>query len=242
VATTKVYLQTILKNHIKPLLFFAKIMKILNPATIDPTRITNIVFDWGGVITNINYHATVDAFSKIGHYNFEKFFTHHHQDNLFKNFEKGLVKPEELITSISNEIGKDISRKDIEIAWCAMLLDTPPARLEILKKLKDKYKIYLLSNTNSIHANYYTNLLRKLYNIDFPFLFQKVYYSYEVGMRKPDLEIFEFVITDSRLDPQSTLFIDDTEINIQSADAVGMQALFLKSDYSIEKIFNSWVE
>jgi len=217
-------------------------MKILNPATIDPTRITNIVFDWGGVITNIDYHATVGAFSKIGHPSFEKYFTHHYQDDFFKNFEKGLVKPEELIASISKEIGKEISLKDIEAAWCAMLLDTPPTRLEILKKLREKFKIFILSNTNSIHVNYYENLLKKKYKIDFPSIFHKVYYSFELGMRKPDIEIFEFVLTDSKLDAQSTLFIDDTEINIQSADAVGMQALYLTSDYSLEQIFNSWVE
>jgi FMN phosphatase YigB (HAD superfamily) len=217
-------------------------MKILNPATIDPTRITNIVFDWGGVITNIDYHATIDAFSKIGHHSFENYFTHHHQDDFFKKFEKGLVEPEELIKSISNEVGKDCSQKDIEMAWCAMLLDTPPVRLEILKKLKNKFKIFILSNTNTIHANYYTNLLKELYHIDFPSLFHKVYYSFEIGMRKPDLEIFEFVLSDSQLDPKTTLFVDDTEINVQNADTAGMQALYLTEEYSLEKIFTPWLE
>jgi epoxide hydrolase-like predicted phosphatase len=217
-------------------------MKILDPAIIDPKRVTNIVFDWGGVITNIDYHATINAFSKLGHNTFEKFFTHHHQDDFFKNFEKGFITPEELITSISQEIGNETSSAEIEKAWCAMLLDTPLIRLEMLKKLREKYQIFILSNTNSIHVNYYTSILRNLYNIDFPSLFHKVYYSFEVGMRKPDLEIFEYVLTDSKLDPETTMFIDDTEINIESADKTGMQALYLTSDYSFEKVFKSWLE
>jgi FMN phosphatase YigB (HAD superfamily) len=217
-------------------------MKILNPATIDPTCITNIVFDWGGVITNIDYHATIDAFNKIGHHSFKEFFTHHHQDDLFKRFEMGLVSPEEIISKIAQEIGGHISGRDIEAAWCAMLLDTPYARIEILKKLRRKYGIYLLSNTNIIHTHYYINLLRKQYNIDFSLLFNKPYFSFEIGMRKPGHEIFEFVLSDSKLDPSTTLFIDDTEINIESADVVGMQSLYLTSGNTIEKIFDSWAE
>jgi FMN phosphatase YigB (HAD superfamily) len=179
-------------------------MKILNPATIDPSKVTNIVFDWGGVITNIDYQATVEAFSKIGHKSFKDFFTHHHQHELFKRFEKGLIGPEEILAKIAHEIHAAVSGYDIEKAWCAMLLDTPSERIELLKKLGQLYNIYLLSNTNIIHTNNYTNYLRKVYQIDFPLLFKKAYYSFEMGMRKPDIEIFEFVLADSRLDPAST--------------------------------------
>lgn len=217
-------------------------MKILNPVHIDRERVTNIIFDWGGVITNIDYQATIHAFDKIGHKSFEKYFTHHHQDDFFKKLEKGMICPEDLYASIRDEVGSKVSQELIDNAWCAMLTDTPYERIEILEKLNKRYKIFILSNTNSIHANYYNGFLNKTYGIDFPGLFDKVYYSHEIGMRKPDLEIFEYVLNDSKLDPASTLFIDDTEINIDSASKTGMISLYLTPEYSIDKFFKPWVE
>jgi glucose-1-phosphatase len=229
-------------NNIARLLIFAKIMKILNPVHIDRACVTNIIFDWGGVITNIDYHATIHAFDKIGHKSFEKYFTHHHQDDFFKKLEKGMIGPDELYSSIRNETDNNVSKELIDNAWCAMLLDTPFERIKILKELGKLYKIFILSNTNPIHANYYNGFLKKKYGINFRGLFNKVYYSHEVGMRKPDLEIFEYVLKDSQLDPASTLFIDDTEINIDSANQTGMISLYLTTEYSFENIFKSWVE
>lgn len=215
-------------------------MKILNPVHIDRERVTNIIFDWGGVITNINYHATIEAFDKIGHKSFEKYFTQHHQDDFFKKLEKGMIGPDELYNSIRKETGNPIPKEQIDEAWCAMLLDTPHERIEILKKLGTRYNIFLLSNTNSIHTNYYNEVLRKTYGINYPALFRKVYYSHEAGMRKPDLEIFEYVLKDSSLDPAVTLFVDDTEINVDSAVQTGMIGLFLTGAYTFEQIFKTW--
>jgi glucose-1-phosphatase len=217
-------------------------MKILNPSHIDCNHVTNIIFDWGGVITNIDYNATIRAFDKIGHKSFDQFFTHHHQDDFFKNLEKGMIGPDELYATIRKETGNEASRSAIDAAWCAMLLDTPVERLEILKKLGRKYNIFLLSNTNSIHANYYNDYLKKIYSIDFPSYFNKVYYSHEVGMRKPDPEIFEFVLKDSKLKRATTLFVDDTEANIDTSANAGLISLYLTNEYSFEQIFGPWVE
>jgi len=217
-------------------------MKILNPVHIDRNHVTNIIFDWGGVITNIDYHATVEAFEKLGFKSFEKYFTKHHQDDFFKKLEKGNLGAENFYSSIRTETGNNISDELIDKAWCAMLLDTPYERIELLQKLKNKFKIFILSNTNTIHANYYNNFLKMTYGIDFPGFFDKVYYSHEMGMRKPDVGIFDFVLKDSQLDPAATLFIDDTEINVDASSQTGMISLYLTPEFTIEKIFKSWVE
>ena len=83
--------------------FCAKIMKISKPENIVPDRITNIIFDWGGVITNIDYHRTVDAFSQLGHKSFDSFFTQHYQDELFKRYETGSATTSEIMDEISRE-------------------------------------------------------------------------------------------------------------------------------------------
>jgi putative hydrolase of the HAD superfamily len=216
-------------------------MKILNLNNINPKCISNIIFDWGGVITNIDYHATVEAFEKIGHKSFNDFFTHY-QDDLFKQFEKGIIESKDVFKAIRKYIGRQISDDLIERAWVAMILDTPVERIELIKKLKSKYKLFLLSNTNVVHVNYNILFLRQTQKVDFPALFHKVYYSHEIHMRKPDREIFEFVLSDSNLDPSKTLFIDDVEINTDAADKAGMVAINLTENSSIEKIFKKWGE
>ena len=80
-------------------------MKILKPENIAPNRVTNIIFDWGGVITNINYHLTVKAFSDLGHKSFDNFFTQHYQDELFKRYETGKASTNEILTAVNLEIG-----------------------------------------------------------------------------------------------------------------------------------------
>jgi FMN phosphatase YigB (HAD superfamily) len=216
-------------------------MKILNLNNISPKCISNIIFDWGGVITNIDYHATVEALEKIGQKSFNDFFTPE-KDDLFRKFEKGIVEPKDVFQVIRKYIGRQISDDIIERAWVAMILDTPAERIELIKNLKSNYKLFLLSNTNAVHVEYNIRFLRQTQKVDFPSLFHKVYYSHEIHMRKPDREIFEFVLSDSNLDSSKTLFIDDIEINTDAADKAGMVAINITENSSIEKIFKKWGE
>ncbi|MBA7540688.1 D-ribitol-5-phosphate phosphatase [subsurface metagenome] len=217
-------------------------MKISNLEHIDQESISNIIFDWGGVITNIDYQATVQAFENLGYISFHERFSQIHGDDLFQRLEKGLAEPEELYKIISDDIGKSVSNHSFKKAWNAMILDTPPVRIKILKKLRNKYKIFLLSNTNTLHVNYAAKRFKNEHQMNFPSLFHKVYYSYEIGMRKPDVEIFEYVLTDSKLNADETLFIDDTDLNIESADSTGMISLHLNGSYTMEKNFRKWVD
>ena len=217
-------------------------MKIINLDGIDPKSILNIVFDWGGVITNIDYQAAVNAFNKIGHTSFDNFFSNKLQNDLFGRIEKGLVEPEEFYNEIRTTIGNSYTNDTIKKAWCEMLLDTPYERINLLMKLRSKYAVFLLSNTNKIHTDYYTNYLNQTYKIDFQGVFQKTYFSHELCMRKPDPEIFKFVLFDSNLNPKQTLFIDDTETNIDAAASLGIMALHLTEELTIENILRKWAE
>jgi putative hydrolase of the HAD superfamily len=138
------------------------------------------------------------------------------------------------------DIGHPVSVSSLTGAFCAMLSDTPLQRISILKKLRQQYRILLLSNTNSIHTHFYREYFRNMMNFEFTGLFDKVYYSNLLGMRKPDREIFEYVLKDSRLQPHATLFLDDTESNILTADALGLQVFQITPEYSMEKVFGRW--
>jgi glucose-1-phosphatase len=208
---------------------------------INKQKIKNIIFDWGGVITNINYQSTIDAFSALGFENFSEFFTHDHQKDIFKLFEVGKIEPGALRDEIRKFLPGSATDNQIDTAWCAMLRDTPNERLELINKLRGKFKLYLLSNTNQIHADYCMSHLIKTSNINFLSLFEKIYLSHQIHLRKPNREIYEYVLSDSKLIPSETLFVDDTEINTDVASTLGIQSFYLKPDIDITGIFKDWI-
>lgn len=214
-------------------------MKILNPENIDFQRIQNIIFDWGGVITNIDHEISIDAFKKLGLDDFHEHFSHSIQNQLFQNFETGSITAREMRGELRKYLNGMITDSDIDEAWCALLLDTPETNLRILEKLGQQYHLYLLSNTNEIHANYYNNKLKTDYNIDFPTLFKKVYYSHTVGLRKPETAIFEYVLNNAGIQASETLFIDDTEKNIDTADKLGFHAFYIHNGVIMADLFKN---
>ncbi len=214
-------------------------MKISESVNIDFNTVNTIIFDWGGVITNIHPEACIEAFIKLGHPSFERYFDPEINDDLFFRFETGKAETQEIYNRLQAEIGKVVDKEKLNNALCAMMLDTPKIRLHILKKLGKKYRLLLLSNTNPIHTNYYNKYILETHKINFPALFHKVYYSYKIGMRKPDPEIFNYVISDARLDCRKTLLLDDTEINIRIARSLNMQVLHLNHGVTMEKIFHN---
>jgi glucose-1-phosphatase len=216
-------------------------MKILHPENIDFNHIRNILFDWGGVITNINYHKTVAAFEKLGISNFNEFYTQLHQTDLFINYEIGAITSDKLRRELRKACSNGVENKQIDEAWCAMLLDTPRQNIEIIKNLSTHFRVFLLSNTNDIHVNYYNQKLKETHNIDYPALFEKVYYSHAIGFRKPNKDIFEYVLKTSNLIPSETLFIDDTEMHADTAASLGINSLYLKPGFTIENVYSQWI-
>ena len=189
--------------------------------------IKNIIFDLGAVIININTELTVKAMKNLGFSNFEESYTLFKQTDLFDKLEKGLIKPGYFRNELRKHIENDVSDKDFDETWGAMLLNFPKARIDLIKKLGKKYNIYLLSNTNAIHYDQYTQDFINQYEFEFNSLFIKAYYSFQMGMRKPDVEIFEFALNNSNLLPEETLFIDDLVVNLESAKKVGLQTMWV---------------
>ena len=121
--------------------------------------IKNVIFDLGGVILNLNYQATTDAFEKLGVKNFENLYNQKKQTELFNNFEKGLISTEKFISNLQKTTA--LNKKQITNAWNAMLLELPKERLEFIQSLKSNYNTFLLSNTNEIHIDFFENQLSK---------------------------------------------------------------------------------
>jgi len=201
-------------------------------------RIKNIIFDFGGVIINLDRQLSIDEFRNIGISDFKEVYEYAVRTKLFENFEKGDISPAFFRDELRKFIPGRITDKEIDRAWNAILLDIPPERIKLLERLKLLYRTFLLSNTNIIHYEYYTQNLQKHYGYhDFSQLFEKDYFSHRIGLVKPGKEIFDFVLKESGLDPHETLFIDDLAENIEGAKRAGLSTCLLPPQQSITSLF-----
>lgn len=191
-------------------------------------QIKNVIFDLGGVLLNIDYHLTIQAFVDIGMSNFQELFTQAQQSELFDKIEVGEISSDEFLAEIKALMPSYVSEVAIRTAWNAMLLDLPSERLDFLLAVKEKYNTALLSNTNSIHLESFYKELKKVHNLkSLDDYFHKVYFSCDLGMRKPNPEIFLRVCELEGFNPSETLFIDDTIQHVEGAKQAGLQALHL---------------
>ena len=201
------------------------------------TKIKNIIFDLGGVILNLDYSKTVKEFHKLGLNNFSKLYSKKKQSKIFDDFEKGRFSAEKFIFLIKQAEKIKIKDSDFVNAWNAMLLEIPKERMDFIKRLKKDYNIYLLSNTNEIHIKKFEADLRKNNWLrDFQDCFDQVYYSSNMGMRKPDYDCFNKVLEDHNLKAHETLFIDDSLQHIEGAKKVGINAYLLNKEDSIIRL------
>ena len=188
--------------------------------------IQNIVFDFGNVVINIDPDITLHKFKELGVTNFDTMFTIMKQSDVFDRLDTGKITLPDFRDAIRDHTQVNLTDAQIDDAWCAMLLDFPEENVQLFRKLRAKgYKLYLLSNTNEMHIDFYTKLLQQQtgHNLLVE-LFDRTFYSHEIGYRKPHREAFEYVLKAEKLKPAETLFIDDLEHNIIGARQTGMQA------------------
>ena len=195
-----------------------------------------IIFDLGAVILNINYQNTIDEFSKLGIKNASSFYSKKVQTDLFNQIETGKITAEKFLTELQKETN-NATINQVKDAWNSMLLDLPNERLELIKALKNKYRIYLLSNTNNIHIDAFKKQLGNAKWEDFCNLFDKMYLSHEVGLRKPNAEIFKHILTEQKLKAEEVFFIDDSPQHIEGAKKLGIKTHHLLDNENITTLF-----
>ena len=195
-----------------------------------------IIFDLGAVILNINYQNTIDEFTKLGVNNATTFYSKKVQTNLFNQIETGMISSNEFLKALQKET-KNANINQVEKAWNAMLLDLPEERVQLIKKLKNNHSVYLLSNTNAIHIDAFKKQLGNKKWLAFCKLFDKMYLSHELGLRKPDIKIFEYILKEQKLKAEEVFFIDDSPQHIASAKKIGINCHHLLDDEDIITLF-----
>ncbi len=196
-----------------------------------------IIFDLGGVILNIDYHLTRQAFEKLGIHNFNSMYSQAAANDLFDDLETGKITEAGFYKEFNNRTGVILPDDEIRNAWNAMLLDFREESLAFIASLESKYKLFLLSNTNHIHKMEFHRIYNKKKRLKtFDEFFDKAYYSSDMGLRKPNANIYEYVLQENNLDAGKTLFIDDSVQNIEAARALGIQTILLSAGKFIEDL------
>ena len=215
-------------------------MKLSKAINIPVTQIKNIILDWGGVITDIDINKSEAAFKKIGLNDFRKHYFMAEQIDFYLLFEKGIMSPEEFRKNLRAYLSFPVSDEDIDEAWAAMLGDTPGDRWDLLHKIKESYRTFLLSNTSILHVESYFEYLQHKFGVrGYHHLFEKVYFSYETGIRKPDAGAFKLVLEENGLVPQETLLIDDSKLNIESARKLDIRVYHLQPPVTLTDLFEN---
>ncbi len=189
--------------------------------------IKNIIFDFGGVLMDLDYRLSVRALNELLQIDVVSEKNRQWFMSIFKQYEKGEVSDEKFIWELQHTSKTKPEARQVIDAWNQMIIGSVPERFEFLKELKQDYTVLLLSNSNSLHVDHGMKVLAEIMDVtDFNELhFHNTYYSHLLGMRKPDAEIFEHILADNQIRAEESLFIDDLLPNIEGAKAVGLQAV-----------------
>jgi len=189
----------------------------------------NLIFDLGGVLYEVDLSRTESALKALqrdglGCPRLEYNFSDGEELNCFDLYEYGRLRDDQFENELKKNFGLQGDSSDIEAAWNAMLIGPYVENLQFLKVLNEQHRIFLLSNTNSLHIEYVRRTSPFLFDV-----FERIYLSYELNMRKPERGIFEYVLKDANLTANESLFIDYSARNIEGAERVGLATLHVKN-------------
>jgi len=199
--------------------------------------IDTLIFDFGGVLYNITHSETIKQLYALSSEDseFRKIDKSHYSNIQFLlDYEMGLIDDTVFRNMLRDLLGSNVDDEVIDNAWNATLLGLFDDSERIVSQLAKDFEIYLLSNTNKIHFNYFYPQCSALFSY-----FNKLYLSYELKLRKPNQKIFEFVINDLSKKPQNILFIDDIESNLISAANIGIETFHIKANQNLSDLLHS---
>ncbi|PKP43364.1 MAG: HAD family phosphatase [Bacteroidetes bacterium HGW-Bacteroidetes-10] len=192
--------------------------------------IKNIIFDLGGVLVRLDKQRCIAAFTQIGHEDFGRIINEYFQEGFFMDYEKGTINTDEFRAYVRKGIVGIATDAQIDEAMAAFLPEIPIEKLNALLDYKKSYRVFLLSNTNPVAIDTVKPMFEKG-GFKMEEYFEKMYLSYEMKLAKPDIRIFEKVLEDSVLIPEETLFVDDSPVNLEAAQTLGIKtALILQEN------------
>jgi putative hydrolase of the HAD superfamily len=189
-------------------------------------KFNTAIFDLGGVIEKINPNAVKLAFEKLGMDDAESFFTIFRQSEICSEFELGKVTEKEFIDYIKSKCKIKTSSEQIKTAWSTNQCGITKSTVKTVNSLKNKgLKLFVLSNTNQIHYQKIVDAFFKKHKQHINSLFNGIYCSYEMHLRKPGKEVFEYLISEENIIPSNSIYIDDLEANLFAPKELGFHCI-----------------
>lgn len=187
--------------------------------------IKNLIFDFGGVIVDINRDNAVKHFESLGLTNAEELLDKYHQRDIFLEVEDGRIDADEFCRKLGEYCHREISFKEAKAAWLAFFVGEYQYRLDYLEELHKKYNIYILSNTNPFVMSWARSYDFTPSGKSLDYYVDKVYASYQVKWVKPNREIFAHLINDAKIKPSESVFVDDGSANVEMGKELGFHVL-----------------
>ena len=161
------------------------------------------------------------------------------KSEVFEKYERGEISTPDFLETVRHAAQPPISAEAVVEAWNSIFLEMPAEHFDFLLRLRQNFRVFLLSNINDLHARWIDQYLVEKHGIhDFrQRFFEKTYYSHEIGMRKPDPEIFRFVLHDANLRAPETFFVDDLKINVAAAESVGIRGIWHREGDDVLQLF-----
>ncbi len=198
--------------------------------------IKNVILDLGGVLVDIEPQNTYKAFKRIFKAEYQIDIDWENLPEVVIAMETGKWSKDKFKKTMLEACKQGVSASQMVDAWCAMLMEFRTKRVKMVEDLAEKYNVYLLSNTNVYHVNFFEKEFKNRFHFPLKRMFKKVYYSHEIGFRKPDPKAFEYVLKDAGLVPEETVMVDDRMDNCQAAALVGMQYIKVPDDTGLENV------
>lgn len=200
-------------------------------------KIKNVILDFGGVLCELHRQKCLDAFEAMGFKGVERIISQTHSCGPFTELELGNISTIEFHNNIGTYLYEGVTGQDIDNAWMLMLGTIPDYKKELLLKLKQDYRLFLLSNTNDIHWPFAKKNIWPYKGYQLEDYFEKIFLSYEMHISKPNPAIFKRIITETNINAEETLFIDDSPLSIESAARLGIQTHCAKMNEDWSNLF-----
>jgi len=199
---------------------------------------STLVFDFGGVIINLKtehdwlYQDLVPNFE-------QEPLLQLHLSGYFRDLEIGKIATTDFLSKMEAiATPENKTEQNVRQHWNAILQDIPKHRVELIKRLKENYRLILLSNTNAIHVQSFQQYMMQTFGTDIlQDNFHTVYYSQEIGIRKPNKEIYEFVMEQHGITPEEIIFFDDKAENLIAPKKIGWTTVQVPYNSLSEELF-----
>ena len=199
--------------------------------------IKDVIFDFGGVLTDFDQQACIHAFKRIGATSAVSYVQEHRTEDMFLVIETGRMSTHEFCDAIRRSSpGCLASDDEIEQAWNTLLKGIPVNRLRTVADIHGSFPTFLLSNISQMHWTKAQNHLLTADGHIAGYYFDNTFLSYEMGVMKPDTRIYTAVLNQTGMDAGRTLFVDDNEANCRAAQSLGIQAMHAVGDEWIGKL------